>query len=1832
MISLPGYWVESKISETEDTSLFRVIREKDNTAFLLKIPKDKNPLPQVLARFRHEFRMLRSLEIDGILKAHHLEEYNNTLFILFEDFNGIPLNGMIHEKPLSQKQFLPLAIKAVEIIGQIHAQKVIHKNINPSNILFNPDTQALKILDFGSSTMFSYENSIIKKPTAFQGSIPYISPEQTGRMNRLIDYRTDFYSLGATFYELLCGKPPFVSDDTAEVIYSHIAKWPEPLHLQNQAVHPVISGIIMKLLSKNAENRYQSARGIQWDLQESFNQLKSYRKIEDFTLAQKDKSAQFRLVHKLYGRQREMDFLMDAFDRTQTGGRELFLVAGPSGIGKTSLIKEVHKTISIQNGLFISGKFNQYGHEKPYMAFSSAFSNLARRLLGESDKVLKQWRLLIKAAVGPIGRVITDFIPEMEGVLGPQPPIPKLSPVEARNRFNLVFQKFLRSFCRREYPLVIFIDDIQWADPASLMLIKRIFTDDQLSHFLFIGAYRDMEIPKDSPFQFMIDFLRGKKVTVNRITLQPLKQADISQLVIEVTGSNSEKSNELAEILISKTGGNPFFLELFLKDLYAKDFLRFNDQKEEWEWDKALLKNLGITENVVDLVSNKINRLDPNARSVLKMASCIGNPFDLQTLRTICGENFQKTIKIIRTLVSECLVLPIDDAYKIMAGKTEVMPSENLEFIFTHQRIQNLAYSLLDETVKKKTHFKIGRYLKDITDNESLEDRIFDIVNHMNIGINRISDQVIRDDLAILNLKAGKKAKGSTAFELSLNYFQTAIGLIGEFGWQRDYHLALSIFIEAAEAAYLCGQFSLMYSLSQTLLENAQTLLDQVKVYEVILESQKAQYQLLEALETAKLVLGLLNVKLPKKPDGFKTAMSFFLTKMKLTGKKIEKLIDLKEMKDPTKIASMRILASVSPAAYFAKPDLIPFIVFKAVRTSVRYGNTAISAPMYAAYGMILCGVLKNIDDGYCFGQLALKVLDRFGAEALKAKTYQLVNAFIRHWKEHLRETLKPFLEGFQAGLETGDFEFAGYCAFFYFYHSFVSGCDLEPLAQEIDKHTNIIDKFKHETPLYISRIIQQTVANLAESSPIPYRLVGDYYNEDLMIPRHEKARDRTTLFNVYFSKFYLSFIFRDYSEAFKNAEKTRKYIDAVPGIFGVTLFYFLESLTLLNFYDDSVQPYRKEIIEKVSANQKRFKNWAHHAPMNHLQKYYLVEAEKYRILNDNANAATFYDKAIEAAKTNRYRNDEALANELAFRFYLKQNKINIAKAYFQEARYGYLRWSAVGKAKDLETQYNMILGGNFAKIDQGVSARNIFPKKDLYQAGDTFDLNSVIKVAQAISKEIETEKLLTKIMKIVLENAGAQRGFLLFEDNKELVIQAEGDLETNTVNVLHPSPVSEQRDISKSIINYVARTCESVILNNAACEGSFKNDPHIQQEKTKSVMCMPISFKSRLIGILYMENNLIDGAFTSERMQIIKLLINQIPISLENAKLYSELKESEYRYRQLYENIIDMVILVNNDDQILLANPKFYEMIGISRKKNQPIFFKRWIYPDDIPHVEISLLSKLGVGMDVKNVQFRLQNRKGQVISVECNARGMEKNSKRLYQMVIRDITDRQRLERKLIDSLKNLENARTSTILGLAKLAEYRDEETGSHLERIREYALILTKELSRKKKYSQYITESYIDDLYFSSILHDIGKVGIPDSILLKPGKLTKEEFEIIKQHSKIGGDVLREVNKKVEGCSFLQIGMDIAYYHHEKWNGNGYPKGLRGEEIPLSARIISLVDVYDALTSKRVYKDAFSHEKAKKIIIEERGKHFDPEIVDVFMILEKEFDRIRKEIQE
>ncbi|MDZ8184058.1 MAG: AAA family ATPase [Nostoc sp. ChiSLP02] len=1557
MLEIPEYQIRTKIHESVNSRVYRGIHEPDGLPVIFKVLKKEYPTPEEITRYKLEYEITRSLSLAGTIQAYSFQQYQNTFVLLLEDFGGESLTKIITTRRFTLTEFLKLAIQITQSLSEIHSANIIHKDINPSNIVFNPETQQLKIIDFGISTDLSRETLTIKSPKVLEGTLAYISPEQTGRMNRSLDYRTDFYCLGATFYQLLTNRLPFESNDALELIHYHLALEPVAPHLIDLRVPVMVSEIVMKLLAKTAEERYQSAWGIKTDLEKCLNQLESTGKIETFLLGQQDISDKFQISEKLYGREREVKTLLAGFQRVAGKGNkdassrqaELMLIAGYSGIGKSVLVQEIYRPITQQRGYFIAGKFDQYQRNIPYFAIAQAFDSLIEQLLTEDEVQLSVWRKHLLAALGGNGKVITQVIPALELIVGNQPDVPILPPTEAQNRFHQVFQNFIGVFTQPEHPLVVFLDDLQWVDNASLKLIQLLATATTVESLLLIGAYRDNEVNPTHPLMQMVKEIRESGGAINQLFLSPLSLPDINQLIADTLHCHLSDSLSLAELVKLKTGGNPFFMNEFLKSLSSEGLLEFDRQTNKWQWSIEQIQQRQITDNVVHLMAVKIQKLNKQTQQVLQLAACIGNCFDLQTLACTAQIEQQEAARALGVAIAQGLIIPTSNAHKSLVldvPLTADLPP--IEYKFAHDRIQQAAYSLIPPSQQSDIHWRLGQCLLQITPAQQLESKIFDITNQLNLGIKAATTQLDRDRLSRLNLMAGEKAKASAAYDAAWRYLQIGLDLLATNSWQTNYDFTLDLYNAATEAAYLSGNFEQVEPLFQEVLDRATTLLASLKVYDVKIQTYVAENKLLEAIQIALELLEELGIHLPIEPSSEDVREALAQTACKLANRRIEDLVNLPMMSQPEILAAMQVLARMCASAYLAVPSLFLLIVLKMVDLLVEYGNMTLAPFAYAAYGIILCGVVFDIEAGYQFGQLALILLDRPDAKPIQARTLFAVSNQINVWNTYLKESLKPLQNCYQIGLEQGDLEFAGYAAMYFCAYSLASGQPLTELQLHLINYAQAVKQIKHSAAIDFIDISWQTVLNLVEEVADPGMLSGKAYDEANQLSQMQQTNFHAGLFYFYLNKLFLCYLFGDADRAIANALLAQEYLPAMTGAAFVAIFNFYDSLCRLAIYSDTEVSKQSQLLEKVAENQAKMQLWAHHAPMNYLHKWYLVEAERYRVLGEVVAAMDAYDRAIALARENRYLQEEALANELAAKFHLANNRITIAKAYFQEARYGYLRWGATAKVQNLEKHYPQLL--------EVPSLKTEIPQLDTIQLAsrklETLDLETVLKASQAMASEIVLDKLLAKLMNILIENAGAQTGYLILPTQDQWRIEAMKSID-NRQAILESVPQESilkdsNCDLPNALINYVVRTQESVVLDNAAAEGNFQSEPWIVRRQSKSLLCTPLLNQGKLTAIVLLENNLSTKAFTPERIEILCLLSTQAAISIDNARLLkqqTQLNESlraEIAERQqaqkdrdrliaMLQATTDYVGMADSQGNILWNNAQCRKLLGLS-------------------------------------------------------------------------------------------------------------------------------------------------------------------------------------------------------------------------------------------------------------------------------------------------------------
>ncbi|MEH2261905.1 trifunctional serine/threonine-protein kinase/ATP-binding protein/sensor histidine kinase [Nostoc sp.] len=1523
MVSIPGYRIYDLLYNGSRTLVYRGVRETDSLPVVIKLLKNPYPSLGELLSFRNQYTIAKNLNSPLIVQTYSLEPYQNSYALVMEDFGGISLKDYFtsdqRQYIASLEEFLRIAIALCNALDILYRQRIIHKDIKPSNILINPKTKQVKLIDFSIASLLPRETQTLINPNVLEGTLAYISPEQTGRMNRGIDYRSDFYSLGITFYELLTGQLPFISDDLMELVHCHLAKTPIAVHQKNPTIPLVLSEIIHKLTAKNAEYRYQSTLGIKHDLEICLNQLQATGNIEYFQIGERDISDRFLIGEKLYGRETEVLSLLQAFEKVSFGRTEMMLVAGFSGIGKTAVINEVHKPIVRQRGYFMKGKYDQFQRNIPFSAFVQAFRDLMGQLLSESDAQLQAWKTKILEAVGENGQVLIDVIPELERIVGTQPLAIELSGSAAENRFNLLMQKFVQIFTSIEHPLVIFLDDLQWADSASLKLLQLLMSET--GYLLILGAYRDNEVSPIHPFILTVDEIVKTGAVVNTIVLQPLSEPDMNQLVADTLNCELLLAQPLTKLVYQKTHGNPFFATQFLKALNDDRLITFDLESRHWQCNIAQVRALAITDDVVEFMALQLQRLPNQTQNVLKLAACIGAQFDLNTLAIVSEQSLETTAADLWKALQEGLIIPNTEIYKffIQSDSTSVFnAAANPIYRFLHDRVQQAAYSLIPNDQKKATHVKIGQLLQQNFSEIEREEKLFDIALHLNLGIELIYQQQEREALAQLNFKAGSKARSSTAYTAAKVYLQTGIDLLEVDCWQHQYELSLNLYVTAAEVAYLNGDFEGMEQLAAVVLRQAQTIFDKVKIYEIQIVAQTAQIQILTALAVGTEALAQFGVDFPTKVDEALIDKALQELNQQLNGREIAGLIDLPVMSDRTAQAAMQLLRMLVAPVFQGMPGLLPLLSATMVRLSLQFGNDKASTVGYVIHGMVLCSFLGEVETGYEFGRLSLSLLLRLNAQSMKCSTLNLFGNFIQHHQQSFLATLPTMKDSYTIGMETGDFLFAGYGIANYGYFALFAGVDLETLAPELSGYSAALAQLKQDSAHIILGMVRQTVQQFRETVSQPHCLIGTAYDETVMIPKHHEDKNLTMIAFVSTYKLLLAYYFGNYQAALDYITQGKSYLMALSGMVHIPTFHFYAALTYLALVPTKSEIELSVILAEFKTYETILHQWAHNAPMNHQHKWHLVEAEKCRVFGNKLEAMEQYDRAIATAKENQYLNEEALANELAAKFYLDWGKEKIAQVYMMEAYYCYTRWGAKAKVVDLETRYPQLLAticqkqqSSFTSTETMIAISSHTIQTSSFNnasLSDALDLATILKASQSLSSEIELDKLLSTLLEVILESAGADKCALLMPSGDRWVIEAFSQLEEPSIlrsrsgaDALSLS-FDDGQTVPLTLINRVKNTLTLAVIDNAVVDPTLTADPYILHHSPKSVICAPILNQGKLIGILYLENNLTVGAFTRDRLQVLKLLTTQAGISLENAQLYSKLEDYSHTLEQKIE------------------------------------------------------------------------------------------------------------------------------------------------------------------------------------------------------------------------------------------------------------------------------------------------------------------------------------------
>ncbi len=1432
--------------------------------------------PRSLRRIEHEYSLRAELDPAWSVRPLALSVYEGRSALVLEDPGGEPLARLVG-RPMELGQFLRLAIALSGALARVHRHGLIHRDIKPANVLVDSATGQVRLMGFGIASRVPRERQAPEPPEFIAGTLAYMAPEQTGRMNRSMDSRSDLYSLGITFYEMLTGGLPFTASDPMEWVHCHIARQPVmPIGRPKELPSP-LSAIIAKLLAKTAEERYQTAGGVESDLRHCLTEWEARRRIDMFALGAHDTSDQLLMPEKLYGRDRERETLLAAFDQVVvTGTPALVLVSGYSGVGKSSVVHELHKAIVLPRGIFIFGKFDQYKRDIPYATLAQAFRTLIRQILSESEADVERWRGAIREAVGANGQLIVSLIPELEFVIGKQPPVAELQATEAESRFHMVFRSFLGAFADKAHPLAVFLDDLQWLDPATLKLLEHLITHPDIRHLLVIGAFRDNEVSTSHPLMQTLGAIRGAGAVVREIVIAPLSLDDVTEFVADTLHCEYERAVPLAGLVYDKTLGNPFFAIQFLSALAEEGLLAFDADTATWVWDVARIRAKGYTDNVVDLMVGKLQRMPDTTQERLKQLACLGNAADIATLTLVHGAAEDELHTALWDAVRTGLIL------RQVSG-----------YVFLHDRVQEAAYGLIPEGQRGAIHLRIGRLLAGETPAEKLEDRIFEIVNQFNRGAGLITSREEQHRVAEFNLVAGRRAKTSTAYASALNYFAGGRALLTEDNWELRYPLMFALEFHRAECEFLSSQLPAAEQRLAMLADRTATLVDSAAVACLRLELYTTLDRSDRGVELCLEYLRRIGVQWSPHPTREEVRAEYDEIGRRIGSGPVEGLVNLPLMSHPEWHATLDVLAQVVTPALFTDDNLLCLVLCRMANISLEHGNSGASCFAYVWLGMILGPHFNDYPTAFRFGQLGFELVEQRGLDRFKARVYMSFGNLVNPWTRHVRTGRPLVRRAFNTANEIGDLTFAAYSCNNLITNLLASGEPLPEIQREAEAGLAFARTLRFG--LVIDIITSQLRLILALRGLTPkFNSFNDEQFDEARFEQHFDADPRLALPSCWYwiRKLQARFYAGDYASAIHAELQAQRLLWTSPSFFEVAEYRFYAALARAAYCNATSADQRPVHLEALAAHHRQLEIWAHHCPENFGNRTALVGAEIARIEGRYLDAERLYEEAIRLAREHGFIQNEGTAGELAGRFYAGRGFETIGQAYLRNARYCYLRWGADGKVQQLDESY--------PHLREELSPPR--PTTTIGASVEHLDLATVIKVSQAVSGEIVREKMIDTLMRTALEYAGAERGLLIVSHGGVHRLEAEAATRANTITVRLRQASVLAAELPESVLHYAVRTQESVILDDALAHDAFSADEYIRHHRVRSVLCLPLIKQGTLIGVLYLENNLAPRVFTPARSAVLKLLASQAASSLENAYLYTDLQQENNERRRAEE------------------------------------------------------------------------------------------------------------------------------------------------------------------------------------------------------------------------------------------------------------------------------------------------------------------------------------------
>ena len=1491
-MSLGAYETVEVLHESARTRVVRARRVADGRPVVLKELRSAFPSPEELGAFRREHEVLDSLGGAGAPAVLAFDVTEGVARIVMADAGSLSLAALLAARRPTVREALALAAQVAEALEHVHAKGLLHLDVNPANVIVASDGACVQLIDFGLATDVP-RGVASPRPIAFiEGTPAYLAPESTGRTNRSVDARADLYALGVTLFELFAGALPFTCDDLLAYVHAHLARSPPELAREVPGVPALVSKLVATLLRKRPEERYQSAAGVAVDLRRCLDATLRGDPDEASELACRALGTRPELPQELRGREAELATLLDAFDATLGGTRGAVLVSGEPGIGKTALVFELQRPVTVARGRMLLGKFDQFSRDVPYSAVAQALGGLFEELLAEPAETAAAWRDRIVAAVAPNGRVLADVAPGAVALLGPQPEVEELGPAETEHRLQETLRRVFRCVAGPGSAVVLFLDDLQWADLPSLRLVESLFRDAELQHFLLVGAWRDTEASARHAIGPTVDALRGAGSKVYELHLGPLSTVDVARLLADALRCDAAAVRDLAAVLHEKSGGNPFFLRRLVDELGADGTLRFDRGALAWCWNLSDVRRSALADNVVALLRGEIETLSGDARRCLSTAAWIGARFDVELLSRVTGVEPGALLGELHVAARRRFVRPLDDEPRDAGGR------RGRAFAFVHDRVQQAAGELLSPDDTTSVRLAIARGILALRHGAPQDAEIFRVAEHYDAAIARVTDAEELARVVALHHEAARRALLSGAHAAAHRFVECALASAGDDVWDRDEVLARSLQMLSARAAWLVGDHALMRSRVDALRTHARTAVQALQAEQVLIQSQIARWELHEGISGALAALAPVGVVLPRHPALEDVMRAIGEALAAIGARTTEDLRALPVADDATELELRRVLVGISSASYVATPNLLPVLSALLVVRSVERGLSRESAYGFGVFALSLCAGW-HLGLGYEYGRLALRLLERLPDPALGGRTRHVVNHFVRCWTEPLRPLVAEAQEIARVLLDAGDLEFAGWSLHANAVYGYLSGVDLASLRETVDRSNALMAQHGLEAPRHCTLQFATLMRALRGELADPTRLVGDGYDEVAALERYRAMKFRGAVLVLSVCMLTARMLFRDYAAAREASRLAFEFQDGAAAIFYQCTFRAYAAVAELADVENASADERAARIASVRGWRVEVAAAAERAPHNAGHLLALMDAELARADGDLVAAIEQYDRAIAAAEAGGFVHDEALANERAGLFHLGRGARSVARAYLQESRFAWQRWGATAKVAQLDALHADLLA-------RSALAPPAATPSSQGTAAATLDLDTLLKASQAMSGEVALDGLLKRAIAVLLESAGARKCVLLLRGREGLALEAEGRVDGAGVELLGGAAFEDGARVPPSLVRRVWRRGALEVHDDVSALHEFATDPYLRTSGPCSVLCAPVQYQGRALGVVYLENDLATGAFRADRARVVEVLAPQLAISVVNAQHHQEMLAVHQAANRTLESKVD--------------------------------------------------------------------------------------------------------------------------------------------------------------------------------------------------------------------------------------------------------------------------------------------------------------------------------------